>query len=74
MGGITGKYNADFTSVIEFFNIPYAQPPVGDLRFKAPVPIDQWDTGHLNAIEYGKACISVDITDPSIAVWIILNL
>ncbi len=26
-----------------WYGIPYAQPPVGDLRFRHPRPIDKWD-------------------------------
>lgn len=26
-----------------FQKIPYAKAPIGDLRFKAPVPVDQWN-------------------------------
>ncbi|MFJ4877993.1 carboxylesterase/lipase family protein [Streptomyces sp. NPDC088745] len=35
-----------------FLNIPYAQPPVGDLRFAAPVPPRPW-TRPLEATAYG---------------------
>ncbi|KAJ1525424.1 hypothetical protein ONE63_010238 [Megalurothrips usitatus] len=28
--------------VAAFTAVPYAQPPVGDLRFKAPVPVEPW--------------------------------
>ena len=35
-----------------FLGIPYAEAPVGDLRFAAPVPTKPW-TEPLNAIEYG---------------------
>ena len=38
-----------------FLGIPYAEPPVGDLRFKPPVPVAPW-TGTLVASAFGPAC------------------
>lgn len=39
-----------------FKGIPYAEPPIGDLRFEPPVPVKNWD-GILNATTYPEACI-----------------
>jgi para-nitrobenzyl esterase len=41
--------------VIEFKGIPYAQPPVGELRWSMPKPAATW-SGTLDATRYGSAC------------------
>jgi para-nitrobenzyl esterase len=42
--------------------IPYAAPPVGDLRWKAPQPAAKWE-GVKKADEFGRACVQ---TNPAI--------
>ncbi len=41
--------------VVSFKGIPYAEPPVGDLRWTAPVEKGAWE-GVLEADAYSKAC------------------
>lgn len=41
-GMVSGFYNKD-KSIKEFSGIPYAAPPVGELRWKAPQPVQSWD-------------------------------
>lgn len=43
-----------------FKGIPYAQPPIGPLRFKAPLPAQKWK-GVRNATRHGPICPQVDI-------------
>jgi para-nitrobenzyl esterase len=38
-----------------FLGIPYAAPPVGNLRWRPPQPVQHW-TEPLNATHYGKTC------------------
>jgi para-nitrobenzyl esterase len=38
-----------------FKGIPYAQPPVGDLRWREPMPVKPW-TGVREATEFGPIC------------------
>uniref|UniRef100_S4RRE3 Carboxylesterase type B domain-containing protein n=1 Tax=Petromyzon marinus TaxID=7757 RepID=S4RRE3_PETMA len=42
-------------SVEAFVGIPYAKPPIGDLRFRKPVPLEKWD-GVYNATTFSPAC------------------
>ena len=42
-------------SVYEYLGIPYAEPPVGDLRFAAPKPAKPW-SGTKEAIQFGAEC------------------
>lgn len=39
-----------------FLNIPYAEPPINELRFQPPIPAKPW-TGVLNATVHGPFCI-----------------
>ncbi len=39
-----------------FKGIPFAAPPVGDLRWKEPQPVKRW-TGTRNADQFGAACM-----------------
>jgi para-nitrobenzyl esterase len=41
--------------IAEFLGIPYAAPPLGDLRFSAPQPHPAWSTS-LQAAQFGSPC------------------
>ncbi|XP_059061377.1 juvenile hormone esterase-like [Achroia grisella] len=45
----------DGSEYYSFKGIPYAQPPIRDLRFKAPLPPKSWD-GVYEATKHGPVC------------------
>ena len=48
-----------------FRGIPYAAPPLGDLRWKAPQPLPRW-SGELPAKTFGHACVQPQPSPASI--------
>jgi len=50
-GSIEGMYNTH-TGLQMYLGIPFAKPPVGDLRWKAPQPVENWK-GVLNTKTFG---------------------
>ena len=44
-GGVIGtwKPSRNETDFSAFMGIPFAKPPIGDLRFKRPVPNEPWE-------------------------------
>lgn len=47
-----------------FLKIPYAEPPVAELRFKAPVPKKPWKKVY-DATEYGPMCMQLNLLSNS---------
>ena len=58
-GSVEGTASAD-GKVRIFKGIPFAAPPVGDLRWKAPQPAAHW-TGVKKATEFGARCMQGNI-------------
>jgi para-nitrobenzyl esterase len=52
-GQLRGSLTAEGVAV--FKNIPFAQPPVGDLRWREPLPAKPW-TGVRDATAFGPMC------------------
>ena len=55
-GAVEGTASADHPRIHIFKGIPYAAPPVGALRWKAPQPAASW-TGVRKAVEFGARCM-----------------
>jgi cholinesterase len=53
-GTVKGHASSWKPAVSEYLGIPFAQPPVGPLRFKAPVPLKSDKL--LNATSFGASC------------------
>jgi para-nitrobenzyl esterase len=60
-GDVEGAYTADH-QIIAFKGIPYAAPPVGDLRWQPPQPAEKWKRT-LSAKDFGSHCMQSDSYD-----------
>jgi para-nitrobenzyl esterase len=60
-GIVKGTVNAD-SSVRIFRGIPFAAPPVGDLRWRPPQPVQAW-TGVRKAVDFGPRCVQGKVFD-----------
>jgi len=54
-GNVSG-IQSHTSHVVSFKSIPYAEPPVGDLRWKAPVPVKPWK-GIRSGSNFGVSCM-----------------
>ncbi|CAG9787596.1 unnamed protein product [Diatraea saccharalis] len=54
------------SSFHSFKGIPYATPPLGKLRFKAPLPSQSWD-GVRQAKEFGPVCSQKDLVNEKLS-------
>ena len=59
-GAVQGAVSADGQTVI-FKGVPYAAPPVGDLRFRRPQPHAPWE-GALPCVDFGRSCPQADVS------------
>ncbi|KAJ8911438.1 hypothetical protein NQ315_013883 [Exocentrus adspersus] len=62
-GQIQGRQESTYkgTTFYAFQEIPYAKPPVGNLRFMAPQPVEDW-SGVLDATSNNKICYQTSDT------------
>src|ERR1700685_2077641 len=62
-GSVSGIAGSD-AAVRVFRGIPYAEPPVGKLRWRAPQPAAHWD-GVRKADEFGAMCMQSAFRGPN---------
>lgn len=60
-GTVEGKHVASLNQDL-FLGIPFAQPPVGDLRFQNPQSINTSWPEIKNATEYGPSCVGYGVS------------
>ena len=63
-GIIEGAWVDDEAGISVFRGIPFARPPVGELRWRPPAPMEPW-TGTRPATEFGPACWQARNADDS---------
>lgn len=59
-GAVRGQITAEGR---QFLGIPYAEPPVGKLRWRDPQPVRPWQ-GVRSALDFGNKCVQTSSWDP----------
>ncbi|MDE0829751.1 MAG: carboxylesterase family protein, partial [Vicinamibacterales bacterium] len=54
-GQLEGAWADEAAGVSVFRGIAFAEPPVGDLRWRPPAPVESWE-GTKTATQFGPAC------------------
>jgi hypothetical protein len=63
LNGTYGGLHSSNYGVESFLGIPYAQPPVGPLRYRLPQPVNSTWSGTRNATEYGNQCVGYGVCE-----------
>jgi para-nitrobenzyl esterase len=63
-GLVQGTRESDLTV---YRGVPFAAPPVGELRWRAPQPVPPWN-GILKATAFNPACMQAELKVPGLAV------
>ena len=58
--GVLHPGDANHQPYASFLGVPYAKPPIGELRFEAPQTPEPW-SGVRDATKYGPSCAQNDI-------------
>ena len=58
IGTVYGRSSLFSKNVAVYNGIPYAKPPINDLRWQPPQPMGKF--GDLNATEFGAVCMQFD--------------
>ncbi len=61
--GVVRGAARDAGGVLAYKSIPYAAPPIGNLRWRAPQPVRAWD-GVQDHTQFGNRCLSALENDP----------
>ena len=60
-GTYAGRYLPEYDQDV-FLGVPYAQPPLGDLRFANPHSLNTSFPGARNATEYAPECVGYGVS------------
>lgn len=67
-GTLVGEHNSFYNQ--DFFKgIPYAQPPVNDLRFRVPVPLNSSWSGTKTVTEFSPECVGYGVSRNLTKYW-----